>query len=324
MLSTVIALLGTKDNPIIEIPTVKKRDPNKWYLYNGVPTQYKYDNWITPKYIERKRKRQKKYKKKKAEEKKKKENTQEYKNKVLKKKVFSRLREIRRLNKYFRTPEWKKHKSEYDKKRRAKKEIKDKRKKSDAEYYKKFYKEKLLCIHCEEVLATKKHFRKHCMNCFSLLFPDEFKEITKNYNYNQTEMKVFDWLKDLFPFIDNNYKNWRPEWFERNFEFDIVFHELKLIIEIDGEQHYSFDPCVIRHFNKNITTEERIERDVYKMKKANERGYSVIRIIQKDIWEDKNNWENNLFAAIKSYDTPTNIFICSNDEYDNHKKLLNN
>ena len=36
----------------------------------------------------------------------------------------------------------------------------------------------------------------------------------------------------------------------------------------------------------------------------------------------KNNWENNLFAAIKSYDTPTNIFICSNNEYEHHKRLL--
>ena len=58
------------------------------------------------------------------------------------------------------------------------------------------------------------------------------------------------------------------------------------------------------------------------MKKANEKGYSVIRLLTKDVREDKNNWENNLFAAIKSYDTPTNIFICSNNEYEHHKRLL--
>ena len=139
---------------------------------------------------------------------------------------------------------------------------------------------------------------------------------------NKTEGKVYNWLKELFPFIDKSYTNWKPTWFERNFEFDIVFHELKLIIEIDGEQHYSFKQHITRHFNKNTTTQERIETDVYKMKKANENGYSVIRIIQLDIWEDKNNWENNLFAAIKPYDTPTNIFICSNNEYEHHKRLL--
>ena len=322
MASLIVAPIGSKENPYKDIPPVKDRESTKWYLYKGVSTQFKDRHWITPQYIENRRKRNKKYRKKKREEKLKYKNTQEYKNLEIKRKVFSRLKEIRRSNKYYRRPEWKKHKQEYDKKRRAKEGYKEEKKKIDAEYYQKVYKERLLCIHCDEVLATKKHFRKHCRNCFSLLFPNEFIKIVKKFNGNQTEIKTLNWLKERFPSLLEISKEWSPNWFEKKLRFDITIHNFKLIIEIDGPQHFSFNNRIKNVFNKKMTTEERIERDIHKMKKANENGYSVIRIIQEDIWFDKNNWENNLFAAIKSYDTPTNIFICSNNEYEDHKRLL--
>ena len=319
-------LIGTKEKPYTEIPPVKDRDPNKWYLYKEVSTQYKSGRWMTPRRVEISKKAKKKYKEKKRKEKKKereeREKTDEYKNKTTKKNVFSILKENRYKNKYYRRDEYKKHKCEYDKKRRAKPKIKKLRKKQDAEYYLNTYKQKLLCSHCNKTLATKKHYRKHCMSCFSVLFPDEFKEITKEKNYNQTENKVSFWFGEKVPSCAVE-KEWAPKkWFERNFRFDFVFHELELIIEIDGAQHYSFEPRIIRHFNKKMSTEKRIERDVCKMKKANEMGYSVVRIIQEDIWHDKNNWENKLLASIKSYDIPINIFICSNNEYEKHQQQL--
>lgn len=60
------------------------------------------------------------------------------------------------------------------------------------------------------------------------------------------------------------------------------------------------------------------KNDKYKMKLANENGYSVIRIFQVDVWNDKNDWENNLNKAIKKYNNPTNIFI--GKTYDQYKK----
>ena len=45
------------------------------------------------------------------------------------------------------------------------------------------------------------------------------------------------------------------------------------------------------------------------MKCANDHGYSVIRILQVDVSNDKNDWKNKLLDAIKKYDVPTNIFI---------------
>ena len=42
---------------------------------------------------------------------------------------------------------------------------------------------------------------------------------------------------------------------------------------------------------------------------ANGEGYSIIRIFQEDVWKDKNNWKIKLQAAIRMYDSPTNICI---------------
>ena len=45
------------------------------------------------------------------------------------------------------------------------------------------------------------------------------------------------------------------------------------------------------------------------MKKCLENGYSVIRLLQTDVYENKNNWEEKLSNAIMLYDTPKVIFI---------------
>ena len=45
------------------------------------------------------------------------------------------------------------------------------------------------------------------------------------------------------------------------------------------------------------------------MKCANEQGYSVIRLLQDDVFFDKNNWKDKLDNAIKIYDKPQNIFL---------------
>jgi hypothetical protein len=61
------------------------------------------------------------------------------------------------------------------------------------------------------------------------------------------------------------------------------------------------------------------KNDKYKMKCANENGYSVIRLLQKDVWRNSNDWQNNLKKSIKKYDNPTNIFF--GNCYDNYKAI---
>ena len=88
--------------------------------------------------------------------------------------------------------------------------------------------------------------------------------------------------------------------------FDFCIKHYKLIIELDGPQHF-------KQISNWTSPEETKDRDEYKTKCANTNGYSVIRILQQDVWNDKNDWENKLIRAIKMYDKPTNVFI--GDEY---------
>lgn len=97
--------------------------------------------------------------------------------------------------------------------------------------------------------------------------------------------KKFDWCKNI-----------------RYLPFDYCIEIYKIIIELDGEQHF-------RNIRGWCDLEEIEKNDKYKMDLANKNGYSVIRIYQPDVWNNKNNWKDKLKTAIKKYDTITNIFI---------------
>lgn len=45
------------------------------------------------------------------------------------------------------------------------------------------------------------------------------------------------------------------------------------------------------------------------MNLANKYDYSVIRIYQPDVFNNKNDWKNKLTEAIKKYKKVTNVFI---------------
>ena len=126
---------------------------------------------------------------------------------------------------------------------------------------------------------------------------------------NKTEKKVFDWLK-------NKYENVEPQkkydWCKNINElpYDFVLEDYKIIIELDGPQHFK---QVSNWLDPNLT--HKIDLD--KMKCANDHGYSVIRILQDDVWQDKINWEEKLETHIEYNENPKNIFICNNNKYDN-------
>jgi hypothetical protein len=54
------------------------------------------------------------------------------------------------------------------------------------------------------------------------------------------------------------------------------------------------------------------------MKCANENGYSIIRIVQEDVFKDKYNWLQELLDNIHkivSEKVVQNIYMCKKDEY---------
>lgn len=135
---------------------------------------------------------------------------------------------------------------------------------------------------------------------------------------NKGEAKLFEHLDDIYEDVVHQYKvNWCKNNKNNYLPFDIAIPSAKLIFEIDGGQHFE----QVSNWN---SPEETQKNDVYKMKKALENGFTVIRILQEDVYYDKINWKEELKKVIKKYKKPRVIYICCGDEYDKHKKLMNN
>ena len=133
---------------------------------------------------------------------------------------------------------------------------------------------------------------------------------------NKTEKKLYNILSKTYSSLIHNF---RPEWSinketERILPFDFAIPEYKVIIELDGAQHFK------QVFNWQ-SPEFNQERDIYKMKLANLNGYSIIRVIQEEVWKNKSYNYGKIIDTItsisKSKKKPTtNYFICDNNEYD--------
>ena len=65
-----------------------------------------------------------------------------------------------------------------------------------------------------------------------------------------------------------------------------------------------------------------MNRDVLKMKLANDHNISFIRILQNDVKRNKFDWKDFLMKRIKKYETVTNIFWGMYKEYTKHKEAL--
>jgi very-short-patch-repair endonuclease len=126
----------------------------------------------------------------------------------------------------------------------------------------------------------------------------------------KTEDIVYDKLKIKYPSIQRQYKvDWCKD--KKYLPFDLVIEERKLIIEIDGEQHW-------KQVAKWKTPEHNKDRDIFKMRCANENNFSVIRIIQEDIFKNKYNWLVELICNIEKIineNRVQNIYMCKNNEY---------
>jgi hypothetical protein len=111
---------------------------------------------------------------------------------------------------------------------------------------------------------------------------------------NKTEQKLFEFLKSEYP--DMVEYQIKYDWCKNlktncHLPFDFVIFE-KIIIELDGDQHIDTQ---IRNWK---SPEEQQERDMYKMEQAINNGKHVIRILQRDVWNDNNDWKEKLIQAI--------------------------
>jgi very-short-patch-repair endonuclease len=130
----------------------------------------------------------------------------------------------------------------------------------------------------------------------------------------KTELKLNIWLTQYFR-VDTQTKF---DWCvgvetKRKLPFDFFIPDMMLLIELDGEQHF-------RQVSNWKDPKSNCENDIYKMDRANENGYTVIRIVQEDVLYDRYDWGSKLIDHIYRYESPTRVFICQNNEYENHKK----
>ncbi len=140
--------------------------------------------------------------------------------------------------------------------------------------------------------------------------------------HNKTEGKLNSFLQNLSHIKVISQPTF--DWCKKNIvklPFDFLVESSKLIIELDGDQHFK-DVKSWNSFKKDV-----IQNDIFKMKCAMDNGYTVVRLNQTDIWSDNFDWKDELQEIIKDKrDTPTSIFLTSDKKiniYDDHINALN-
>jgi very-short-patch-repair endonuclease len=127
----------------------------------------------------------------------------------------------------------------------------------------------------------------------------------------KTESKLYEKIQPLYPTIIQQFKQ---DWCKkiRYLPFDFCIPEYKIIIELDGPQHF-------QQISNWSSPEEQFENDKYKEQCANDNGYSVIRLLQEDVFYDTYDWVKEVCDAIeeiKNGDEVANVYLCKNGEYD--------
>ena len=127
---------------------------------------------------------------------------------------------------------------------------------------------------------------------------------------NKTEWKLYEKLKNIYSSLENQFKK---DWCKKknNLPFDFCIPEKKIIIELDGLQHF-------KQVSVWKSPEQQFKLDKFKEKCANENGYSTIRLLQEDVFFDRYDWITELCQSIDNIsnsDNITNIYLCKNDEY---------
>ncbi len=139
----------------------------------------------------------------------------------------------------------------------------------------------------------------------------------RKFSRHKTEAILDKYLKKRYINMSWTYK---VEWCKRKnyLPFDFCIEELKLIIELDGLQHFVHVPRFNNDPNKNQLD------DVFKMTTAIEKGYRVIRLLQKDVLKNDEKWLDEYLKPQLTVEGDSVVYICPNNPniYDSHKELM--
>ena len=161
--------------------------------------------------------------------------------------------------------------------------------------------------------SSNKKFNFECDVC-NKIFPSPLSAVTNgiwcSFCVNKTEKILFDKLVEKYNNLRRQYK---VDWCKniKHLPFDFVIEERKIIIELDGKQHFE-------QIGNWLSPKETRVNDIFKMKCANENGFSIIRILQKDVYKNKYDWLSELCLNIEKITNENrvqNIYMCKNNEY---------
>jgi len=101
--------------------------------------------------------------------------------------------------------------------------------------------------------------------------------------------------------------------------FDFGIEDNKILIELDGKQHFS------QVSNWNAPEDVQL-KDIEKIKRCIKEGYSIIHLCQEDVWKNKYDWKKYLLEEIEQLKTsePKCVFIQMTTIYEKHIAKLEN
>ena len=172
-------------------------------------------------------------------------------------------------------------------------------------------------IDCRKLLKhSKKKYWFVCNKCskkFDIALSCVADGIWCRFCKNKTERILLEWLVKIFDEKNVNFQkafHWCKN-IKTNqcFPFDFYINNYSLIIELDGEQHFT-------QISNWKSPKDAQKRDLLKMKLALRNNKSVIRLLQEDVLYNKIDWKNELVKYIVEYTEPCVICIENGDKYD--------
>ena len=128
---------------------------------------------------------------------------------------------------------------------------------------------------------------------------------------NKTEKILYDFLLNIYADVQHRFAvNWCKN--INCLPFDFVLNNSKIIIELDGNQHF-------KQIMGWKSPKENQKTDKFKMNRAINNEYSVIRILQEDVYHNKYNWQKELpytIEKVKKSKKVQIVYMCKNNEYD--------
>jgi very-short-patch-repair endonuclease len=127
---------------------------------------------------------------------------------------------------------------------------------------------------------------------------------------HKTEAKLLKWLNTVIKaaIIHGAKFEWCKN--KKFLPLDFCIEQFKLIIELDGIQHFK----LVKLYRNSPA--ENLKNDMYKLRCAIKNGYTVIRLLQEDVWNDRNNWQARLLPYLRKHNTQKIILIDNKNEYD--------